>query len=179
MPYTVGCTPAPLTFTIRAKFDWQVLLSIGWLCFFGYLAYDAYASGGKSVHSENFFNVAVFTIGALVGLLGLIRRERIEIYSERMIWRKTYFGITRSKEAPLADVLGAEWAEGEQRGRSGKGPDYVEFFLPDGSVKACFGITFEEFDRMREDIRSSFPDLIKRWGRSSVRSKDLTLLNLN
>lgn len=179
MPYTVGCTPAPLTFTIRPKFDWKILVSIGWLSFFGYYAYAAYVTGGKSVHSDNIFNVALFTVAAFAGMLSLIRRERIEVYSEQMIWRKTYFGITRSRSAPLADVLGAEWTEGEQRGRHGKGPDYVEFFLPDRSVKACFGLSFDEFDRMRGDIGSSFPELIRRWGRPKVRLKDLTLLNLN
>lgn len=179
MPYTAGGTPAPLTFTIRPKFDWQILLSIAWLCSFGYYAYAAYVSGGRSAHSENFFNVFLFTVAASAGLLGLIRRERIEIYSDQMIWRKTYFGITGSKSAPLADVLGAEWSEGKQRGRHGKGQDYVEFLLPNGSVRACFGITFDEFDQMREDIRNSYPDLIKRWGRATVRSKNFTLLNLN
>ncbi len=179
MPYTVGCTPAPLTFTIRPRFDWQVLFSIGWLCFFGYYAYAAYVTGGRSVHSDNIFNVALFTVTAFAGLLVLIRRERIEIYSEQMVWRKTYFGITRSRSAPLDDVLGAEWCEGQQQGRHGKGPDYVEFFLTNGSIKACFGLSFDDFDRMREDIRSSFPELVKRWGRATVQSKDLTLLNLN
>jgi hypothetical protein len=111
--------------------------------------------------------------------MSFIRRERVEIYSEQMVWRKTYFGITRSKAAPLADVLGAEWSEGEERHRRGKGPDYVEFFLPSGSVKACYGFTFDDFDRMREDIRTMFPQLIDRWGHGTVRSKEFTLLNLS
>lgn len=111
--------------------------------------------------------------------MAFIRRERIEIYSDQMVWRKTYFGITRSNAAPLDDILGAEWNEGEQRGRQGKGPDYVEFYLPDRSVKACFGFTFDDFDRMCEDIRTMYPQLINRWGKSTVRSKTLTLLNLS
>jgi hypothetical protein len=61
-------------------------------------------------------------------LLSLIRRERIEIYPDRMVWNKTYFGITRSNAAPLADVLGADWSEGEQKGRS-KTPDHVELVV--------------------------------------------------
>lgn len=48
-----------------------------------------------------------------------------------------------------------------------------------GSVKACYGFTFDDFDKMRQDIGRMYPELMKRWGRSTVRSKDLTLLNLS
>lgn len=89
-----------------------------------------------------------------------------------------WFGIPRVRTVPLAEVLGAEWTEG-QRHEESKGPDFVEFFLPSGSVRACYGFTFEEFDSMREHIRTMYPDLVKRWAASSVRSKDFTLLNLN
>lgn len=176
MPYTVSCTPAPLTFTIRPKFDWQYLLSIAWVCFIGY---QVFFVRWRNLRSNDVFDVVIFAVVSFAVVLSLIRRERIEIYSEQMVWSKTYFGITRSNAAPLADVLGAEWNEGEQRGRGGKGPDYVEFYLSNGSVKACYGFTFDDFERMREDIRSMFPELINRWGRSTVRSKTLTLLNLN
>ena len=44
--------------------------------------------------------------------------------------------------------------------------------------RARSGLTFDEFVRMREEIRSMYPALVKRWGQSSVRSKDFTLLNL-
>lgn len=46
-------------------------------------------------------------------------------------------------------------------------------------VKAGYTLTFDEFDKFRDEVRSMYPDLYKRWGSSSVRSKDLTLLNLN
>jgi hypothetical protein len=45
-----------------------------------------------------------------------------------MVWNKTYFGITRSNAAPLADILGADWSEGDHEGRS-KTPDHVEFLF--------------------------------------------------
>jgi hypothetical protein len=45
-----------------------------------------------------------------------------------MVWNKAYFGITRSNAAPLADVLGADWSEGERKGRS-KTPDHVELVV--------------------------------------------------
>jgi hypothetical protein len=142
---------------------------MAWTCF---VAYKLFVD-----HRADVVDVAFSAGISLLVLLSLIRRERIEIYSDQMVWRNTYFGITRSTSAPLADILGAEWSEGEPT-RGGKRPDYVEFFLPTGSVKSCYGLTFEEFDQMREDIRTMYPELIHRWGRSSVRSKDLTLLNL-
>jgi hypothetical protein len=150
------------------------LLTIAWFCFIGYQAF--------LVHRRDLpdaLDIVIFTVISFGVLLSLIRRERIEIYSDQMVWRKTYFGITRSNAAPLADVLGAEWNEGEERGRGGKGPDYVEFYLANGSVKACYGFKFNEFDRMRQDISTMYPELVKRWGRSTVRSKNLTLLNLS
>ena len=176
MPYTVSCTPAPLTFTIRPRFDWQFLFSIAWVCFVGY---QVIFVGWRTFRSADVFDFVIFGCVSVAVLLSLIRRERIEIYPDHMVWSKTYFGFTRSNVAALADILGAEWSEGEQRGRQGKGPDYVEFYLPTGSVKACYGFTFDDFDRMREDIRSMYPALIKRWGRSTMRSKTLTLLNLS
>lgn len=176
MPYTVSCNPAPLTFTIRPKFDWQFFLGIGWLCIFGYQVSYTYR---HKLLSENFAEVLIFGAIALAALMSFIRRERIEIYSEQMVWRKTYFGITRSKAAPLNDVLGAEWNEGEQQDRRGKAPDYVEFYLASGSIRACYGFTFDDFDRMRTDISTMFPQLISRWGQGTVRSKDFTLLNLS
>lgn len=176
MPYTVSCDPAPLTFTIRPKFDWQYVLSLGWV---GFVGYQVFFVGWHKVLTDNAFDLFAFGLVSFGLLLSFIRRERIEIYPDEIVWRKTYFGFTRSNSAALADVHGAEWCEGEQRGRQGKGPDYVEFYLLTGSVKACFGFTFEDFDRMREDIRSMYPDVIKRWGRATVRSKDFTLLNLS
>jgi hypothetical protein len=173
MPYTVGCTPAPLTFTIRPRFGWQSFLGIAWIFFVGY----AVVLG--QFRTPDLFDYILFSLISFSILLAFIRRERVEIYPDQMVWRKTYIGFTRSKAAPLTDVLGAEWNEGEQHGRQGKGPDYVEFYLSNGSVKACYGFTFDEFDRMRNDIRSAYPDLVKRWGRSTPRSKTLTLLNLS
>ncbi len=174
MPYTVGCTPAPLTFTVRPRLDWRFFLSIAWACFVGYLAFPWW-----KLHPSDGFFIVTYAAISLVAILSLIRREQIEVYPDQMVWRKTYFGITRSKTAPLADVLGAEWCEGKQRGQRGKGPDYVEFYLPNGSVKACYGFTFDEFDGMRQEISTMYPELIKRWGRSTVYSKNFTLLNLD
>jgi hypothetical protein len=94
--------------------------------------------------SWDFFTLAIFGLVLVTTVLSLIRRERIEIYSERMVWRRTYFAITRSTESPVDEVLGAEWREGDDRGES-KGPTYLEFFLPGNSVKAGFGLTFEDF----------------------------------
>jgi hypothetical protein len=175
MAYTVGCSPAPLTFTIRPRLSWQLLLSAGWACI---IAYNIYVTYLRKAWSDLVFDFAILALVSFGILLSFIRRERIEIYPDHIVWNNTYFGFTRSKSAPLADILAIEWNEGDERGRQGKGPDYVEFYLPTGSVKACFGFTFEDFDKMREDVRTMFPDLVKRWGASTVRSKDLTLLNL-
>lgn len=174
MPYTVSCDPAPLTFTIRPRFTWQSVLGVAWACFIAYQIV-----GWREERSHNLFNWGIVALMSVIILLSFIRRERIEIYPGRMVWRTTYFGFTHSKTAPLSDVLGAEWYEGDQEGRRGKGPDYVEFYLPNGSVKACFGFTFDDFDRMRNEIRPMYPDVISRWGQSTTRSKTLTLLNLS
>lgn len=176
MPYTISCSPAPLTFTIRPRMDWQVLFSMAWL---GFVAYVLYNPHSRNVSSDSILDFVFLAVASIGVLLALIRRERVEVYPDRMIWSKTYFGFTRSKSAPLSEVLAVEWSEGQQHGNKGKGPDYVEFYLTNGSVKACFGFTFEEFDRMREEVRSMYPDLVKRWGTSRIRSKDLTLLNLS
>ena len=172
MPYTVDCTPAPVTITIRPNFNWNILLALAWVCFVGYGV--LYAGWHYDIGA-----LVVYALTSLGMVLSFVRRERIEIYPDQMVWRKTYFGLTRSKSALLGDVLAAEWCEGEERGREHKGPDYIEFYLTTDSVKACFGFTFEEFDRMREDIRSMYPDLVKRWGNARIRSKDFTLLNLS
>ena len=172
MPYTVSCSPAPLTFIIRPRFDWRSLLSVAWIAFVGYEMFT------DRIRSGDVLEIAFFATVSLAILLSPIRRERIEVYPDRMVWSKTYFGITRSKLAPLADVLGAEWNEGEQKGRS-KAPDHVAFYLSTGLVKACYGLNFDEFEKMRQDIGSMYPELIKRWGRATVRSKELTLLNLS
>ncbi|HEU5404289.1 MAG TPA: hypothetical protein VFU86_23265 [Terriglobales bacterium] len=177
MPYTVGCTPAPLTFTVRPKLGWETLSGIGWFVFVGYQAvhYDWH----RLSLADHWFDIFVVMFVSFGALLSFIRRERIEIYSEQMVWRKTYFGITRTRSAPLGDILAAEWNEGNQHGEGKKGPDHVKFYLADGkSVQACYGFTFEDFDRFREDIRTMFPDVIKRWGQAATRSTDLTLLNL-
>jgi hypothetical protein len=150
------------------------MVGIGWICFIAYQLV-----GQHETRSYNLFDWSAFALISISILLSFIRRERIEIYPDQMVWRKTYFGLTSSNTAPLSDVLGAEWNEGEQEGRRGKGPDYVEFYLPNGSVKACYGFTFDDFDRMRNDIRPMYPDVIKRWGQSTIRSKTLTLLNLS
>src|SRR5512146_137834 len=152
VPYTVGCTPAPLTFTIRPKMQWQALLALAWLAFVGYQLYTHDLR--RIAEPESIFDTVVFALVSLGAVLTLIRRERIEVYSEQMVWRKTYFGFTRSTSAPLNDVMGAEWNEGQDR-RGGKAPDYVNFYLADGrTVTGCIGFTFEDFDRFREDIRS-------------------------
>lgn len=178
MPYSVGCSPAPLTVSITPRYNWQLPLSVAWVGFVGYRVFE---EKGRINHFDYFFDLAFYGLITLGILLSFIRRERIEIYPDQMIWSKTYFGFTQSTSAPVADVLTIEWNEGEQRGhwRQSKGPDYVEFYLSSGSVKACFGFTFDEFEKMREDIRSMYPDLVKRWGSSTVRSKDFTLLNLS
>lgn len=176
MPYTVDCSPAPLTFNIRPKFGWQSLLGIAWICF---IAYEISLVSWRKIGSHDPFNLTMFALISFSVILSFIRRERIEIYPDQMIWRKTYFGFTRSKASPLSDVLAAEWNEGDQEGRRSKGPDYVEFYLPNGSVKACYGFTFDDFDRMRNEIRGMYPDLIKRWSQSTTRSKTFTLLNLS
>lgn len=134
MPYTVGCTPAPLTLTIHPKLGWQSLLGIAWICFVGYQVVFVDWPKTRDILGYILFAIISFSV-----LLSFIRRERIEIYPDQMVWRKTYFGFTRSNAAPLSDVLGAEWNEGEQRGRQGKGPDYVEFYLSNGSVKRAMG----------------------------------------
>jgi len=152
------------------------VLSIAWICF---IAYRAGFVGVHNAWSKDPLDIIVLALISFFALLSFIRRERIEIYPDQMVWRKTYFGLTRSKAAPLSDVLGAEWNEGSEQGERRKGPDYVEFFLPKGSVKACYGFTFDDFDRMRNDIRPMYPDVIKRWGQTTIRSKDLTLLNLS
>ena len=178
MPYTVSCNPAPLTFTIRPgftwRFTWQSVLALAWAC---YIAGEVV--GWRDTRSFSLRDWVIIAVISSFLLLSFIRRERIEIYPDRMIWRATYFGFTRSKSAPLSDVLGAQWYEGDQEGRRGENPDYVEFYLPKGSVKACFGFTFEDFDRMRNDIRPMYPDLIRRWCNSTTGSKTLTLLNLS
>lgn len=176
MPYTVSCSPAPVTFTVRPRLGWQSVLGIAWICF---IAYQLLFLGWQKSRSYDLFDIVVLAVISLSVLQSFIRRERIEIYPDQMVWCKTYFGFTRSKNAPLSDVLGAEWNEGEERGRYGKGPDYVEFYLPNGSVKACYGFTFDDFERMRNDIRPMYPEVIKRWGESTTRSKDFTLLNLS
>ncbi len=178
MPYTLGCSPAPLTFTIRPKLQWQVLLALVWLTFVGY---QIFANDWRRLGiPDRLFETAIYALISLGALLSFIRRERVEVYPDQMVWSRTYFGYNRSNAVPLNDVLGAQWNEGEQKGRQGKGPDYVEFFLASGaSVKACYGFTFDDFDRFREDIRSMYPDVIKRWGQATTRSRDLTLLNLS
>jgi hypothetical protein len=176
MPYTVSCSPAPLTFTIRPKFDWMSVLSIAWICF---VAYQATFFRGRKIWSDDPFDIIVLALISFFALLSFIRRERIEIYPDQMVWRKTYFGLTRSRSAPLSDVLGAEWNEGSEQAERREGPDYVAFFLPNGSVKACYGFTFDDFDQMRNDIRPMYPDVIKRWEQSTMRSKTFTLLNLS
>jgi len=151
------------------------VLSIAWI---GFIVYEV-SLGWQKTRSYDPFDIIVLALVSLSALLSFIRRERIEIYPEQMVWRKTCFGVTRSKAAPLSDVLGAEWNEGAEQGERRKGPDYVEFFLPNGSVKACYGFTFDDFDKMRNYIRPMYPDVIKRWSQSTIRSKTLTLLNLS
>jgi hypothetical protein len=151
------------------------LLSAAWVCFVGHQVLHGHS---RETRSDYIFDIIIFGLVSFGILLSFIRRERIEIYPDQMIWSKTYFAVNRSKAAPLSDILAVEWSEGDQRGE-GKGPDYVEFYLSTGSVKACFGFGFDDLERMREDIRSMYPDLVKRWGTSSVHSKDFTLLTLS
>jgi hypothetical protein len=174
VPFTVEYAPAPLNFNVRPRFDWKMLLGIPWEC---YIIYELWHDFHQRPNDLN-FDLVLFAIVTAFTILAFIRRESIQIYPDRMVWRKTYFGFPHERSAPLADVLGAQWTEGHQD-RQGKRPDFVEFFLPSKSVKACYGFTFDEFDSMREHIRTMYPDLIKRWGSSSVRSKDFTLLNLH
>ena len=176
VPYTIDCTPAPVTITVRHKLNWQALLGVAWVAV---VFYPIFGVDWRHVRVQDHrLDIIVVAVATFAFFLSLIRRERIEIYPDRMVWRRTYFGITNSTEAPLEDVIGAEWSEGNERGEGDKEPDHVVFYLPGGSVKSCRGFTFEDFDRMREDIRLMYPDLIKRWGRARVRSKDFTLLNL-
>ena len=128
---------------------------------------------------ERFYQELLLLVFAVIAVLGFIRRERVEVYPDHMVWRKTYFGISRTKVAPIADVNAVEWCEGADSGQGNKLPDYVAFYLSSETVKACFGFTFEDFERMREDIRGLFPDLVKRWGTARVRSNGFTLLNLS
>jgi hypothetical protein len=176
MPYTLGCSPAPLTFTIRPRFGWQSAVSIAW---FGFVVYAVISGGRSKIHSNDLFEIVLYALISFSVIVSFIRRERIEIYPDQMVWCKTYFGFTRSNAARLSDVRGAEWNQGQDEERQHKGPDYVELFHTTGSVKACYGFTFDDFDRMRNDIRSVYPDVIRRWGQSTPRSKTLTLLNLS
>lgn len=179
MPYTVGYAPAPLTFAIRPKIDWRTLLVLLWFCYTGYHALEIFRTARRIDHPPDILGLVIFAAATVVAVLSLLRRERIEFYADRVVWRRTYLGVSGSRQAPLAEVVAAQWSEGDDRGRRGKGPDYVEFFLSTGSVQACFGLSFEEWERMREDIRQMYPNLVKRWGAASIHSKDLTLLNLN
>ena len=176
MPYTVDCSPAPLTFNVRAKFGWQSVLGSAWI---GFIVYEFAVANWRKIGSYDPVDLTIIALISFFAILSFIRRERIEIYPDRMIWRKAYFGFTRSQTAPLSDVLAAEWNEGDQEGRRSKGPDYVEFYLPNGSIRACYGFTFDDFDRMRNEISGMYPDLIKRWSQSTTRSKTFTLLNLS
>lgn len=176
MPFKVSCTPAPVTITIQPKYEWQILVTIAWIAYAGY---QTVYVGWRRVLEHDLLDLILLLLITSGILLSFIRRERLEIYPDQMVWRRTYFGFSRSETARIEDVLGAEWSEGEQRGRHGKGPDYVEFYLTNGSVKACFGFTFDDFDRMRGDIGTMYPSLIKRWGNARVRSKSFTLLNLS
>jgi hypothetical protein len=174
MPFTVEFAPAPLNFVVRTGFNWKMLIGIPWECL---ITFQLWADFRKHPKHLN-FDIVILGSATAVAILAFIRRENIQVYQDRMVWRRTYFGFTFEKSAQIADVLGAEWTEGHQN-REGKRPDYVEFFLPSRSIKAAYGLTFEEFDNMREHIRQMYPDLVKRWGNSSVRSKDFTLLNLH
>lgn len=174
MPFTVEYAPAPLNFNIRRGLNWKMLLSIPVELFILYWLFVDSMEHPKRLASD----IVILALSFAATILGFIRRENIQIYSDRIVWRRTYFGFPYERSAPLSDVVGADWMEGKQHGED-KSPDYVEFFLPDTSIRACYGFTFEEFDSMREHIRTMFPDLIKRWGSSSVRSRELTLLNLH
>jgi hypothetical protein len=176
-PYTIECTPAPLTLTIRPKPDWHAVIGLAWLAYF---LYQVFGVDWQRVRvQDHLFDLVVLGVFTVATVLSFIRRERIEIYPDRMVWRRTYFGVTRSKEARLEDVFGAEWSEAQDRGEGGRVPEHVEFYVPGATVKACYGFSFEDYDRMREDIRGMYPDLIKRWGRARIQSKDFTLLNLS
>lgn len=176
MPYTVSCSPAPVTFTIKMRIGWQWLGSVAYVCGFAFWLWRGY---WRDFAWERSYQELLLLIFAVIAVLGFIRRERVEVYPDRIVWRKTYFGISRSKAVPISDVNAVEWCEGDDTGHGNKTPDYVAFYLPSETVKACYGFTFEDFERMREDIRGLFPDLVKRWGNASVRSKEFTLLNLS
>ena len=66
MPYTVGCTPAPVTFTIRPRFGWQFLLSIAWVCFIGY---EMIFVDWRTFRSADIFNVVIFVCVSVAVLL--------------------------------------------------------------------------------------------------------------
>ncbi len=130
MPYTVSCTPAPLTFTIRPSFGWQFLSSIAWVCFIGYQL--IFVGLRNTLRSAGVFGFVIF--GCISGaiLLSLIRRERIEIYPSHMIWSKTYFGFTRSPLLRSPRYLGPSGAKANSREKKAKDQITLSFIYRPG-----------------------------------------------
>ena len=172
MPFEVSAAPAPLTFTIRPRFGWQGAVSILWFLVITYLIFN----DGESNILLIKLLVWLFLFFGLIWFLSLFRRERIEIYPDEMVWKKTTFGITTLKRTPLEDVRAAQWNESDER--SERGPSYIAFYVPGGIVRAGFTLTFEEFNLFREQIHGMYPALYDRWATAGVQSDGLTLLNL-
>src|SRR5260370_7563391 len=107
MPYSVSCTPAPLTFTIRTRFAWQSALGIAWICFVAYQVVIVW----RETRSYDLFVFVLLSLISFSILLSFIRRDRIQIYPDQIVWRKTYFAFTPSKAAPLSDILRANCNE--------------------------------------------------------------------
>jgi hypothetical protein len=171
VPFTVSCSPAPLTFTIWPNWQKTIYKSLGSIAF---VAFYFLSNKVQRNSSLDWF----LPTATLMGLFVLIRRERIEIYSDSLIFHRLYLGISRTKSVPFAEVLGVEWHEANEEGES-KSPSYLEFYTLADSIRAGITLSFEEYEQFREQVRMMYPELGRRWGKAVVRSKDLTLLNLS
>jgi hypothetical protein len=170
VPFTVSASPAPLTFTLSASLKNVLFGSVGLI-----VSVSSYVFTQEIPKSStlNFF----FVLGSVTALNALIRRERIEIYPDSLRFRKIYFGIPMTKSILVDEVLGLEWVEGNEEGKN-RSPSYLEFYTTQGSIKAGYSLTFEEYERFRGEVRMLYPHLDIRWDEARVRSKDFTLLNL-
>jgi hypothetical protein len=170
VPFSVSASPAPLTFTVWP--NWKSLLygSLGLIGFAGFYFFTDRIPKDTT-------RALFLAIGGVTTLYAMVRRERIEIYPDSITFRKLYLGIPTSKSVRLDEVLGLEWNEGNDEGKD-RSPSYLEFYTTLGSIKAGFSLSFEEYEKFREEVRMLYPQLDSRWGNARVRSKHLTLLNL-
>ena len=159
-----------MTFTIWPNWKKTAYGSISWLVF---LCIYFFTNRIERVDTVTLY----ISIGSIIGLIAIIRRERIEIYPDSIIIRQLYLGIPRTRSAPFNEVLGVEWNEGNDR-REDRSPSYLEFYTSSGSIRGGYTLTFEEYEVFRAQVRMMYPELDKRWGKAVIRSKDLTLLNL-